>query len=232
MKKIYLAKYGQSRFGNLGNYPIESMIRDAGAAELRHRPAPIEHVAIAGLLTPTLNAQLLLAGLVAMDPVYTDKSIKAVANACDSGGLAVLDCATPDPGRAGARRARHRHRENAPARGQARLQGGRRGARRGRAQGRSVPALTFPHAFAVIMDRYMKTYGYSEEDFACIPPLFYDNAATTRWRTCTRPRSRSPRRRCWGAIACSRSRRCRSSSSSARRSPTAGHGSWCATTRG
>jgi acetyl-CoA C-acetyltransferase len=39
------------------------------------------------------------------------------------------------------------------------------------------PPLTFPHTFAVIMDRYMQAYGYSEEDFACIPPLFYANAA-------------------------------------------------------
>ncbi len=30
MKKIYLTKYTQSRFGNLGNYPIESMIQDEG----------------------------------------------------------------------------------------------------------------------------------------------------------------------------------------------------------
>ena len=95
MKKIYLTKYGQSRFGNLGNYPIESMIRDAGAAALDDIDRrTVEHIAIAGLLTPTLNAQLLIAGLVAMDPAYTNKSIKAVANACDSGGLAVLDCAT------------------------------------------------------------------------------------------------------------------------------------------
>ena len=39
------------------------------------------------------------------------------------------------------------------------------------------PPLTFPHSFAVIMDRYMKVYGYSEEDFAVIPPLFYENAS-------------------------------------------------------
>ena len=95
MKKIYVTKYAQSRFGNLGNYPVESMIQDAGAKDLEDIDrSAIEHIAIAGLLTATLNNQLLISGLVAMDPVYTAKSIKGVANACDSGGLAVLDCAT------------------------------------------------------------------------------------------------------------------------------------------
>jgi acetyl-CoA C-acetyltransferase len=39
------------------------------------------------------------------------------------------------------------------------------------------PPLTFPHAFAVIMDRYMREYGYSEEDMAVVPTVFYDNVA-------------------------------------------------------
>ena len=37
--------------------------------------------------------------------------------------------------------------------------------------------FTFPHAFAVIMDRYMRTYDWTEEQFAMIPPIFYDNAS-------------------------------------------------------
>ena len=37
-------------------------------------------------------------------------------------------------------------------------------------------AFTFTHAFAVIMEQYMKTHGWTEEQFAVIPPIFYDNA--------------------------------------------------------
>ncbi len=178
MKKIYLAKYAQSRFGNLGNYPIESMIRDAGAAELGDidRNA-IEHIAIAGLLTPVLNHQLLIAGMVAMDPAYTAKSIKGVVNACDSGGLAVLDCATTIlAGQAHIALAIGIEKMH-PLEGKldSKLVGDALGAA---AHPEDLfPPFTFPHSFAVIMDRYMKTYGYSEEDFAVIPPLFYENAA-------------------------------------------------------
>ncbi|MBI4514806.1 MAG: hypothetical protein HY699_03195 [Deltaproteobacteria bacterium] len=178
MKKIYLVRYAQSRFGNLGNYPIESMIDDAGAKDLDDidRRA-IDYIAIAGLLTPTLNSQLLIAGLVAMDPAYTGKSIKAVANACDSGGLAVLDCAT-------AILAEQAH--IALAIGVEKmhpLEGKLDSKVVGEALGAAAhkedlfPPLTFPHSFAVIMDSYMKAYGYSEEEFACIPPLFYENAS-------------------------------------------------------
>ena len=178
MKKIYLAKYAQSRFGNLGNYPVESMIRDAGAAELDDVDrGSIEHVAIAGLLTPTLNDQLLIGGLVAMDPVYANKSIKGVVNACDSGGLAVLDCAVMIlAGQAHAALAIGVEKMHP-------LEGKLDSKKVGEALGAAAhkedlfPPLTFPHSFAVIMDRYMKAYGYSEEDFAVVPPLFYQNAA-------------------------------------------------------
>lgn len=178
MRKLYLAKYAQSRFGNLGNYPIESMIQDAGAQELDDIDrAAIEHIAIAGLLTPTLNNQLLIAGLVAMDPVYTGKSIKGVGNACDSGGLAVLDCATAIlAGQAHVAMAIGIEKMHP-------LEGKLDSKKVGEALGGAAhkedlfPPLTFPHSFAVIMDRYMKAYGYTEEQFACIPPLFYDNAS-------------------------------------------------------
>jgi acetyl-CoA C-acetyltransferase len=178
MKKIYVTKYAQSRFGNLGNYPIESMIQDAGSKELDDIDrSTIDHIAIAGVLTPTLNDQLLIAGLVAMDPVYTGKSIRGVVNACDSGGLAVIDCATMILA------------------GQARvglaigiekmhpLEGKLDSKKVGEALGGAAhkedlfPPFTFPHSFAVIMERYMKAYGYTEEEFAVIPPQFYENAS-------------------------------------------------------
>ena len=178
MKKLYLTEYAQSRFGNLGNYPIESMIQDAGSAELDDvdRNA-IEHVAIAGVLTPTLNQQLLIGGLVAMDPAYTGKSIRSVANACDSGGLAVLDCATVILAEQAHVALAIGMEKMHPLEGK--LDSKQVGAALGAAAHREdlFPPLTFPHSFAVIMERYMKAYGYSEEDFACIPPLFYANAA-------------------------------------------------------
>ncbi len=178
MKKLYLTKYAQSRFGNLGNYPLDALIRDAGAAELDDvdRTA-VDHIAIAGVLTPTLNSQLLIGGLVAMDPAYTGKSIQSVANACDSGGLAVLDCAktilADQAHVALAIGVEKMH----PLEGK--LDSKQVGAALGAAAHRDdlFPPFTFPHSFALIMDRYMKMYGYTEDDFACIPPQFYDNAS-------------------------------------------------------
>ena len=67
MKKIYLTKYLQSAFGKLGDYPVESMIADAGSKELDDIDRnQVDHVAIAGLLAPALSEQQLLGGLVAM----------------------------------------------------------------------------------------------------------------------------------------------------------------------
>jgi acetyl-CoA C-acetyltransferase len=178
MRKIYLTRYAQSRFGNLGNYPIESMLRDAGSEGLEDiaRDA-VEHIAIAGVFTPLLNNQSLLAGLVAMDPAYGGKSIKSVANACDSGSLAVTDCAmTILAGQAHAALAIGLEKMHP-------LEGKLDSKKIGEALGTAAhptdlfPPLTFPHSFAIIMDRYMRTYGYSEDEMANIPPVFYDNAS-------------------------------------------------------
>lgn len=178
MNKIFLTKYAQSPFGKLGNYPLETMIRDAGSRDLEDIDRGlIDHIAIAGLLTPTLNDQLLIAGLVAMDPVYRNKSIKGVANACDSGGLAVLDCAVMIlAGQAHVGLAIGVEKMHP-------LEGKLDSKKVGIALGAAAhpqdlfPPFTFPHCFAVIMDRYMKAYGYSEEEFAVIPPIFYENAS-------------------------------------------------------
>ena len=178
MKKLYLVNYAQSRFGKLGNYPIEAMILDAGREGLDEMDRRvIDHIAIAGLLTPMLNDQSLIAGLVAMDPVYTNKSIKGVANACDSGGLAVLDCAAQilaglaHVGLAVGIEKMH------PLEGK--LDSKRVGEALGTAahQDDLFNPFTFPHTFAVIMEKYIKAHDYSEEQFARIPPIFYDNAS-------------------------------------------------------
>lgn len=178
MKPLYLVRYAQSPFGKLGNITVESMIRAAGAEGLDDLDrTQVDHVAVTGLLTPVLNDQFLLAGLVAMDPAYTNKSIRGVGNACDSGGLAVLDCAAQIlAGQAHVGLAVGVEKMHP-------LEGKLDSEKVGRALGAAAhpedlfPPLTFPHAFAVIMDRYMKEYGWTEEDFAVIPPLFYANAA-------------------------------------------------------
>jgi len=178
VKTIYLARYAQSPFGKLGNYPVDDMIRDAGSKGLEDLDrAGVDHIAIAGLLTPLLNDQSLLAGLVAMDPAYTGKSIKGVGNACDSGGLTVLDCAAQilaglaHVGLAVGVEKMH------PLEGK--LDSKKVGLALGTAahRGDLFPPFTFPHAFAVIMDRYLKAYGHREEEIAEIPPLFYENAS-------------------------------------------------------
>ena len=178
MKTLYLARFAQSPFGKLGATPLESLIRDAGALGLDGVDRTlVDHVAVAGLLAPMLSDQSLLAGLVAMDPAYTNKSIRGVGNACDSGGLAVLDCAAQilaglaHVGLAIGVEKMHP------------LEGKLDSERVGKALGSAAhaddlfPPLTFPHAFAVIMERYMSAYGWTEEDFSVIPPLFYDNAS-------------------------------------------------------
>ncbi len=178
MKKLYLAHYAQSRFGKLGDYKLENMILDAGREGLDDVPREaVDHVAIAGLLTGLLNDQSLIGGLAAMDPAYTNKSIKGVANACDSGGLAVLDCAAQilaglaHVGLAIGVEKMHPY--------EGKLDSKKVGDALGTAAHPEdlFPPFTFPHAFAVFMDRYMKAYDWTEEQFSCIPPMFYDNAS-------------------------------------------------------
>ncbi|MFH1811504.1 MAG: thiolase family protein [Pseudomonadota bacterium] len=178
MKTLYLTKYAQSPFGKLGDISVEQMILEAGRQGLDGVDRKqVDHIAIAGLLTPLLWDQTLLAGLVAMDPAYTNKSIKGVGNACDSGGLAILDCAMQIlAGQAHVGLAIGVEKMH-PREGK--LDSGKIGIALGTAahDDDKFAPFTFPHAFAVIMDQYMKTYRLSEEDMAVIPPLFYDNAS-------------------------------------------------------
>jgi len=178
MKKLYLTRYAQSAFGKLGETKVDDMIMAAGKEQLDDLDrAKIDHIAVAGLLTPMLFDQCLLAGLVAMDPAYTNKSIKGVGNACDSGGLAILDCATmilaeqAHVGLAIGVEKMHPY--------EGKLDSTKVGHALGTAAHRDdvFPPFTFPHAFALIMDQYMKANDYTEEQFACIPPIFYDNAS-------------------------------------------------------
>lgn len=179
---LYLTRFSQSKFGNLGDVDLETMVRAAGTEGLEDLDREkIGHISIACLLGPLLNDQSLVAGLVAMDPAYANKPITGVVNACDSGGLAVLDCALNVlAGRTHIGMALGVEKMN-PREGK--LDSQKVGLALGTAAHSSdvFPPFTFPHAFAVIMDEYMKTYGYTEEDLAIIPPIFYDNARFNPW---------------------------------------------------
>lgn len=178
MKTLYLARYAQSPFGKLGDFDIYQMIDAATHAGLDDVDRNvIDHAAVAGLLTPLLSKQTLLAGIVASDPALQYKPVVGLGNACDSGSMAVLDCArailagTAHVGMAIGIEKMH------PLEGK--LDSKAIGLALGTAAHKDdrFPPFTFPHAFATIMDRYMKTWGYTEEEMAVIPPIFYANAA-------------------------------------------------------
>lgn len=177
-KKIYLTRYQQSPFGRLKDTDIEKMLLEAGSQGLDDIDrTKIDHIGVAGLLTPILNDQSLIAGLLAMDPAYCCKSITAVNNACDSGGLAILDCVQKIlAGQAHATLAIGVEKMH-PLEGK--LDSGFVGKALGTCAHKDdlFPPFTFPHAFAVIMDAYMKKYKLTEEEFAVVSPVFYANAS-------------------------------------------------------
>lgn len=178
MDKLYLTRYAQSRFGALGNYSIQQMLADAGSEGLDgiDREA-IGYISVAGLLTPMINDQCLLAGLIALDPAYTGKSIFEVGNACDSGGMAIINCATQilsgqaHIGMAIGLEKMHplEGKLDSKVVGQALSTAAHPDDRSG--------SFSFPYVFAKLMALYMKSYGYTEEDFAQLPPIFYASAA-------------------------------------------------------
>lgn len=178
MKKLYIARFAQSKFGKLPDLSVDQMIEAAGREGLDDLDRSlVDHIAVAGLLTPILNDQCLLAGLVAMDPAYTNKSIKGVGNACDSGGLAVMDCAVQILAGLGHIGLAIGLEKMNPSEGK--LDSAWVGKALGTAahQDDRFTPFTFPYCFARIMEQYMAEYGYSEEDFSVIPPIFYDNAS-------------------------------------------------------
>lgn len=181
-KKLYLALYGQSPFGDYPQYDLLSMLADAGKEGLTdEQKKAIGYISVAGLLTPMLNDQCLLAGLVAMAPPFTGLPITGVGNACDSGGLAVLDATKAVLcGQTHVAMAMGVEKMNVK-------KDGKRGPKTdsikiGQMLGTAAhpddrfPPFTFPHAFALIMAKYMKTHGYGEKDFATLPPYLYTNA--------------------------------------------------------
>src|SRR5208337_4678366 len=90
---IYIAAYDQSKFGKLMDMKIPDIIANAVNGVCRRigvSPSVIDVGSIGATCNFSLNEQGLLAGLMAEVPGLEAKSIKAVENACASGGVAVL----------------------------------------------------------------------------------------------------------------------------------------------
>ena len=176
-RKVFVVGYAQSPFGKLGAVSIQQAIHAAASAVSIGAGAPLEAVdtaAVAGLLTPMLQEQTLLSGLVAMEPALAGKPIETVENACASGGQAVLSVL---------RRLLLGEAEVGLAIGVEKMrdeEGKADGKLLGKLLGtashpeeRPGKAFVFPHIFAEVQDAYMKHWGVTERELAHVPVTFY-----------------------------------------------------------
>ncbi|MBU1177868.1 thiolase family protein [Patescibacteria group bacterium] len=172
-------------FGDLKGYELLEMLVDAGREGLNdEQRAAIGYISVAGMLAPQLNDQHLLAAAVAMDPAYTSLPIVGVGNACDSGGLALLDAAkTVRCGDTHVALAIGVEKMNIKKPGKDGKPPKTDSIKIGQMLGTAAhpddrfPPFSFPHLFARIMNMYMERYGISEEQLAILPPYLYANAA-------------------------------------------------------
>ena len=180
MKPIYIASYHQSVFGKLMGMSVPEIVANAvrgTCQEIAVDAAALDVASIGATCNISLNEQGLLAGLVAEVPGLGAKPIESVENACASGGQAVLSviqklqCGLGDTGIAvGYEKMRD-------------AEGKMDGKLVGKVLGyfshpdeRPGKVFVFPHLFAEVMDVYLKTHGYREEDLASIAVLEYANA--------------------------------------------------------
>jgi acetyl-CoA C-acetyltransferase len=177
-QEVFLTHYQQTPFGVLSYPDLEAMTLDVVSNGLKGiDPNLVEGAAFAGALTPVLHGQSLISGLCALHPGLDHKPIKGITNACDSGGVAVVDCVTEVlAGQADVMLAIGIEKMH-PFGGEYEMDHVYSALGTAAHKYDKFPPATFPAAFARVMKRYMETYGYSEADFACIPPLFYANAA-------------------------------------------------------
>jgi acetyl-CoA C-acetyltransferase len=180
VKPIYIAAYHQSVFGKLMGMTVPQIVSKAVTEtcdEIKIEPAALDVGSIGATCNISLNEQGLLAGLVAQVPGLEAKPIEAVENACASGGQAVLSviqklqCGLGDTGIAvGYEKMRD-------------AEGKMDGKLVGKVLGyfshpdeRPGKVFVFPHLFAEVMDCYLQTHGYREEDLATIAVQEYQNA--------------------------------------------------------
>ena len=180
MKPIYIAAYHQSVFGKLMGMSVPEIVANAvrgTCQEIATEAKALDVASIGAVCNVSLNEQGLLAGLVAEVPGLGAKPIESVENACASGGQAVLSviqklqCGLGDTGLAiGYEKMRD-------------TEGKMDGKLVGKVLGyyshpdeRPGKVFVFPHLFAEVMDVYLKTHGYREEDLASIAVQEYANA--------------------------------------------------------
>jgi len=179
-KPIYIAAYHQSKFGKLFDMTVPKIVTTAveeACATIDADPALIGVGSIGATCNFSLNAQGLLAGLVAMVPGLGGKPIEAVENACASGGqatLSVIQKLQLGLGEVGVAVGYEKMRND---------EGKMDGKLVGEVLGyfshpdeREGKVFVFPHIFAEVMDVYMKAHGATEEDLARVAVQEYANA--------------------------------------------------------
>ena len=180
MKPIYIAAYHQSVFGKLMGMSVPQIVANAvreTCDEIKIEPAALDVGSIGATCNISLNEQGLLAGLVAQVPGLEAKPIEAVENACASGGQAVLSVIQKLQSGLG---------DTGIAVGYEKMrdaEGKMDGKLVGKVLGyfshpdeRPGKVFVFPHLFAEVMDCYLQTHGYREEDLATIAVQEYQNA--------------------------------------------------------
>jgi len=179
-KKVYIAAYHQSKFGKLMGMTLPEIVSNAvlGACkEIGAEAAAIDHGSVGAVCNISLNEQGLLSGLLAEVPGMAAKPIESVENACATGGQAILSTIHKIQlglGEVGVAVGFEKMRD---------AEGKMDGKLVGKALGyfahpaeREGKVFVFPHIFAEVMDLYMRTHGYSEEDLARIAVIEYENA--------------------------------------------------------
>jgi len=180
VKPIYIAAYHQSVFGKLMGMSVPQIVANAvreTCDEIKIDPAVLDVVSIGATCNISLNEQGLLAGLVAQVPGLEAKPIESVENACASGGQAVLSVIQKMQSGLG---------DTGIAVGYEKMrdaEGKMDGKLVGKVLGyfshpdeRPGKVFVFPHLFAEVMDCYLQTHGYREEDLASIAVQEYQNA--------------------------------------------------------
>jgi acetyl-CoA acetyltransferase len=180
VKPIYIAAYHQSVFGKLMGMTVPQIVANAvreTCDEIQIDPAVLDVASIGATCNISLNEQGLLAGLVAQVPGLDAKPIESVENACASGGQAVLSVIQKMQSGLG---------DTGIAVGYEKMrdaEGKMDGKLVGKVLGyfshpdeRPGKVFVFPHLFAEVMDCYLKTHGYREEDLATIAVQEYQNA--------------------------------------------------------
>ena len=181
MKPVYIAAYHQSVFGKLMGMTVPEIVANAVAGDLRgdrgrgRRPSTWPRSAPSATSRSTSRASSPASW--PRCPASSAKPIESVENACASGGQAVLSviqklqCGLGDTGIA----VGYEKMRDAEGKMDGKLVGKVLGYY-SHPDERPGKVFVFPHLFAEVMDVYLKTHGYTEEDLAAIAVQEYRNA--------------------------------------------------------